>query len=97
MKVEVEIDDALIARRATKYLEDANWMGDQIASTVRAAAREAIEDLDFSSIVKGYLDSKLTSVLEDVVAKQVRHIVKLAVDRELAVARETTLATEPRA
>jgi hypothetical protein len=46
--------------------------------------------MDVGGIVKGYLDKRIVDVLEDVVNKQMRHIVKLAVDRELAVARERT-------
>lgn len=93
MKIEIDVPDEGELQReisliATRCIKNVNWLRDKIERKVNHVALDYVESLDIAGMVRAHIDTKIQSVIENVVAGQVRHIVKLAVDKELAIARE---------
>lgn len=88
MRIEIDVPDDRIEATMRAAITNAwNW-SNAVGKLAEDAAREKIKTIAMDAIVSKYIDERLPRILEDVVYKQVRHVVKLAVDRELAVARE---------
>lgn len=88
MKIEVDIpDDRIEGVIRSAITNTYNWTN-QVSQLAELEAKKILANMAISSIVSKYIDEKLPQVISDVVYRQTHHVVKLAVDRELAVARE---------
>ena len=88
MKVEIEIPETKLREAVEQAMKNGyNWQHVLRDKILRVTAEKAAE-LPVDEIVSSFIKEKLEAILDDVVYKQVRHVVKLAVNKELAVARE---------
>lgn len=88
MKIEVEFDEKRLGESAAAMLRNSHWIDEAIRAALRPAAEKAIRELDPTELVRAFIEKRIETVIGDVVTNQLRHIVKLAVDKELAAARE---------
>lgn len=88
MKLEIEIPDSAIetAIRDAAKRGDWTWRQSLEARAVKAI-EESLQKQDLAELAERYVSRLVHEVLEDQVRARLRHVVKLAVDNELATAR----------
>ena len=95
MKIEFEIPDDKFAKCVADSIRDGgHWYG-AVREQVTKAAHEQVLRLPIEDMVKKFIAEKVESIMDDVVYKQLRHVVKLAVDKELGIARVATEEAAP--
>lgn len=88
MKLEIDIPDEKLRSVVGRALTDGYVWQNAVKELACRFAREQVEVLPVERLVREFIEAKTTTILEDAVYKQLRHVVKIAVDKELSAARE---------
>ena len=87
LQVVLDVNPDKIEQMAQQALDNHWQLKEMVTRAVNDAYEKAIREMDLSALARERIQAKVQQVADDVIYGQLKHLVKLAVDRELAAAR----------
>lgn len=94
MQLIIDIPEEKLRSVVERALSDNYSWQNAVRELACRFAREQVADLPVETLVRNFIETRTATILDDVVYKQLRHVVKLAVDKELSAAREIAASKE---